>query len=52
MRYRKLGGTNLDVSVIGFGASSLGNVFGDVSAEIPLRMCGWEMPFSADVQKY
>jgi L-galactose dehydrogenase len=31
MQYRKMGRTNLDVSVIGFGASALGNVFGDVS---------------------
>ena len=31
MQYRKLGKTNLNVSVIGFGASALGNVFGDVN---------------------
>jgi L-galactose dehydrogenase len=31
VRYRKLGITGLEVSVIGFGASPLGNVFGDVS---------------------
>jgi len=30
MRYRKLGSTGVDVSVIGFGASPLGNVFGYV----------------------
>ena len=30
MRNRKLGKTNLEVSIIGFGASPLGNVFGDV----------------------
>jgi len=33
MLYRKLGRTALDVSVIGFGASPLGNVFGVVDAE-------------------
>ncbi len=33
MRYRKLGRTGLDVSVIGFGASPLGNVFGDVDPQ-------------------
>jgi len=33
MRYRTLGKTGLEVSVVGFGASTLGNVFGDVSAE-------------------
>lgn len=33
MLYRTLGKTDLNVSVIGFGASTLGNVFGDVSTE-------------------
>src|ERR1700730_15846431 len=28
MEYRKLGGTGLEVSMLGFGASPLGNVFG------------------------
>ena len=37
MRYRKLGSTGLDVSVIGFGASPLGNVFGDVSPQAATR---------------
>ena len=37
MRYRKLGKTDLEVSVIGFGASPLGNVFGDVSLDIAVR---------------
>jgi len=32
MNYRKLGRSGLDVSVIGFGASPLGNVFADVSS--------------------
>jgi L-galactose dehydrogenase len=30
MRFRKLGNTNLVVSVVGFGASPLGNVFGTI----------------------
>ena len=30
MEYRTLGGTGLQVSVIGYGASSLGGVFGDI----------------------
>ncbi|BCU78123.1 aldo/keto reductase [Luteolibacter sp. LG18] len=33
MEYRKLGNTGLDVSVLGFGASSLGSVFREVSVE-------------------
>ena len=33
MRFSKLGSTDLDVSLIGFGASPLGSVFGDVSQE-------------------
>ena len=28
MRYRKLGNTDLEVSILGFGASSMGDVFG------------------------
>ena len=32
MRYRTLGTTGLEVSVIGFGASPLGNVFGEVTS--------------------
>jgi len=32
MHYRRLGRSNLDVSVIGFGASPLGNVFSEVSS--------------------
>lgn len=32
MRYRKLGKTGLDVSVMGFGGSPLGGVFGEVDA--------------------
>ena len=31
MQYRKLGRTGLSVSIIGFGASALGSVFGEVS---------------------
>lgn len=33
MRYRILGGTGVEVSSIGFGASPLGGVFGEVSVE-------------------
>ncbi len=40
MRYRKLGTTGLEVSVIGFGASPLGNVFGDVSSSACARAVG------------
>ena len=32
MRYRKLGKTELEVSILGFGGSPLGGVFGDVDA--------------------
>jgi L-galactose dehydrogenase len=32
MEYRQLGGTDLTVSIIGFGASPLGNVFGKIDA--------------------
>jgi L-galactose dehydrogenase len=33
MEYRKLGNTNMEVSVLGFGASSLGGVFHEVNFE-------------------
>lgn len=33
MEYRRLGHTGLDLSVVGFGASPLGGVFGDVTRE-------------------
>ena len=33
MEYRKLGNTGLEVSVLGFGASSLGGVFHQVDPE-------------------
>ncbi len=37
MQYRRLGKTGLNVSVIGFGASPLGNVFGDYEEKEGLR---------------
>ncbi len=37
MRYRKLGKTGLDVSVVSFGASPFGNVFGDVTVPASTR---------------
>jgi L-galactose dehydrogenase len=37
MRYRTLGKTGLSVSMIGFGASSLGNVFGQVDFQAATR---------------
>lgn len=37
MRYRTLGRTGVSVSVLGFGASPLGNVFGAVSPQKALR---------------
>lgn len=37
MKYRKLGNTGLDVSVLSYGASSLGNVFRDISKEEGIR---------------
>jgi L-galactose dehydrogenase len=37
MRYRQLGSTGLDVSVIGYGASPLGNVFGHVNPLVSAR---------------
>ncbi len=40
VRSRKLGKTGLDVSIVGFGASPLGNVFGDVSESEVLRSVG------------
>ncbi|MEN2281621.1 aldo/keto reductase [Algoriphagus sp. SE2] len=33
MKYRRLGKTNLDVSILGFGASPLGNVFDECTLE-------------------
>jgi L-galactose dehydrogenase len=36
--YRKLGLTNLDVSVIGFGASPLGNVFGSMDDDVVVSL--------------
>jgi L-galactose dehydrogenase len=32
MEYRKLGQTDLNLSVVGFGSATLGNVFGDIDA--------------------
>ena len=29
MKYRKLGSTGMDVSILAYGASPLGNVFGE-----------------------
>lgn len=37
MRYRRLGNTELDVSVIGFGASPLGDVYGTVEPSEVMR---------------
>lgn len=37
MKYRTLGKTGLSVSILGFGASSLGGVFGDVTEEQCVR---------------
>ncbi|MBO7743191.1 aldo/keto reductase [Paenibacillus sp. MWE-103] len=37
MRYRKLGKTGLDVSVLSFGASSLGSVFRDTNEDEAIR---------------
>ena len=37
MRYRKLGRTGLEVSVVGFGGSPLGGVFGEVDASECVR---------------
>jgi L-galactose dehydrogenase len=37
MEYRKLGQTDLDLSVVGFGTATLGNVFGDIDAGEGIR---------------
>jgi L-galactose dehydrogenase len=37
MKYRKLGKTGLDVSILSFGASSLGSVFRDIDEEEGIR---------------
>jgi L-galactose dehydrogenase len=37
MKYRKLGQTGLDVSVLGFGGSSLGGAFGEIDEQEGLR---------------
>ena len=37
MKYRKLGSTGLDVSMLSFGASSLGSVFRDINEEEGIR---------------
>lgn len=37
MEYRKLGNTGLEVSVLGFGASSLGGVFHQVDPEACIK---------------
>jgi L-galactose dehydrogenase len=37
MKYRKLGSTGLDVSILSFGASSLGSVFRDIQEDEGLR---------------
>lgn len=37
MKYRKLGKTDLDVSILSFGASSLGSVFRDIQEDEGLR---------------
>ncbi|MFC0329135.1 aldo/keto reductase [Paenibacillus sepulcri] len=37
MQYRKLGSTGLDVSILSFGASSLGSVFRDINEEEGIR---------------
>jgi len=35
MEYRKLGQTDLNLSIVGFGTATLGNVFGDIDAGEP-----------------
>jgi L-galactose dehydrogenase len=40
VHYRKFGKTGLEVSVIAFGASPLGNVFGDMDASASSRVVG------------
>jgi L-galactose dehydrogenase len=37
MKYRKLGNTGLEVSILGFGGSSLGSVFGDIDESEGIR---------------
>ena len=37
MEYRKLGQTDLDLSVIGFGTSGLGDVFGKIDPNDAIR---------------
>ncbi len=37
MKYRQLGRTGLDVSVLGFGGSSLGGVFEDIDEAEGIR---------------
>jgi L-galactose dehydrogenase len=37
MKYRRLGQTNLEVSVLSYGASPLGGVFGNVNEDIGIR---------------
>jgi L-galactose dehydrogenase len=37
MKYRKLGNTGLEVSVLGFGGSSLGSVFGNIDEQEGIR---------------
>jgi L-galactose dehydrogenase len=40
MRYRTLGNTGVSISVIGFGGSPLGNVFGEISSSGDSRLIG------------
>jgi L-galactose dehydrogenase len=37
MEYRKLGQTDLNLSVVGFGTATLGNIFGDIDAGEAIR---------------
>jgi L-galactose dehydrogenase len=37
MEYRKLGQTDLNLSIVGFGSATLGNVFGDIDAGEGIR---------------
>ena len=37
MKYRKLGTTGLDVSVLGFGGSSLGSIFAEIDEQEGMR---------------
>lgn len=43
MQFRQLGRTGYEVSVIGFGASTLGNVFGDVSSSAADEAVGFAL---------